>query len=146
METLFTQYHVQKKSGNAPLAVRVRPKTLADYRGQLAAVGPGTWLRTAIENDSLSSVILYGPAGTGKTTLARIIANATRAEFVEVSAVGGTVKDLRREIDAAEQRLLLRDRRTMTLRRRDSPFQSRPTGCVAPCRRRPGGRLGRGHD
>ena len=79
METLFTQYHVQKKSGNAPLAVRVRPKTLADYRGQLAAVGPGTWLRTAIENDSLSSVILYGPAGTGKTTLARIIANATRA-------------------------------------------------------------------
>ena len=113
METLFTQYHVQKKSGNAPLAVRVRPKTLADYRGQLAAVGPGTWLRTAIENDSLSSVILYGPAGTGKTTLARIIANATRAEFVEVSAVGGTVKDLRREIDAAEQRLLLRDRRTI---------------------------------
>ncbi len=113
METLFTQFHVQKKSGNAPLAVRVRPKTLAEYQGQLAAVGPGTWLRAAIENDSLSSVILYGPAGTGKTTLARIIANATRAEFVEVSAVGGTVKDLRREIDAAEQRLLMRDRRTI---------------------------------
>ncbi len=113
METLFTQFHTQKKTGNAPLAVRVRPKTLADYQGQRAAVGPGTWLRTAIENDTLSSVILYGPAGTGKTTLARIIANATRAEFVEVSAVGGTVKDLRREIEAAEQRLLMRDRRTI---------------------------------
>lgn len=113
MDTLFTQFHVQKKSENAPLAVRVRPKTLDDYQGQLGAVGPGTWLRTAIENDALSSVILYGPAGTGKTTLARIIANATRAEFVEVSAVGGTVKDLRREIEAAEQRLLMRDRRTI---------------------------------
>lgn len=113
METLFTQFHEARRAENAPLAVRVRPRTLDDYRGQLKAVGPGTWLRNAIENDALSSVILYGPAGTGKTTLARIIANATRAEFVEVSAVCGTVKDLRREIDAAEQRLLTRDRRTI---------------------------------
>ena len=113
METLFTQFNTQKRTGNAPLAVRVRPRTLAEYYGQERAVGPGTWLRTAIENDTLSSVILYGPAGTGKTTLARIIANATRAEFVEVSAVAGTVKDLRREIEAAEQRLLVRDRRTI---------------------------------
>ena len=113
MQTLFTQFDDAKKHDNAPLAVRVRPRTLDEYRGQLKAVGPGTWLRNAIETDTLSSVILYGPAGTGKTTLARIIANATRAEFVEVSAVGGTVKDLRREIDAAEQRLLVRDRRTI---------------------------------
>lgn len=113
METLFTQFDEAKRSENAPLAVRVRPRTLDDYHGQEQAVGPGTWLRNAIENDALSSIILYGPAGTGKTTLARIIANATRAEFVEVSAVGGTVKDLRREIEAAEQRLLARDRRTI---------------------------------
>lgn len=113
METLFTQFNTQKRTTNAPLAVRVRPRTLEDYQGQERAIGAGTWLRAAIENDSLSSVILYGPAGTGKTTLARIIANATRAEFVEVSAVGGTVKDLRREIEAAEQRLLMRDRRTI---------------------------------
>ncbi len=113
METLFTQFHEAKRNENAPLAVRVRPRTLDEYRGQEQAVGPGTWLRNAIESDTLSSVILYGPAGTGKTTLARIVANATRAEFVEVSAVGGTVKDLRREIEAAEQRLLSRDRRTI---------------------------------
>ncbi len=113
METLFTQLHDVRRNENAPLAVRVRPRTLDEYRGQTQAVGPGTWLRNAIENDALSSVILYGPAGTGKTTLARIVANATRAEFVEVSAVGGTVKDLRREIDAAEDRLLARDRRTI---------------------------------
>ena len=142
METLFTQYHVQKKSGNAPLAVRVRPKTLADYRGQLAAVGPGTWLRTAIENDSLSSVILYGPAGTGKTTLARIIANATRAEFVEVSAVPAA-QSRTEEIDAASSACSCATGAPYSSSTR-LPFQSRPTGCVAPCRRRPGGRLGRG--
>lgn len=113
METLFTQIENERRVRNAPLAVRVRPRSLKDYRGQEQAVGPGTWLRAAIESDSLSSVILYGPAGTGKTTLARIIAETTRAEFVEVSAVGGTVADLRREISAAEQRLLANGRRTI---------------------------------
>ena len=86
---------------NAPLAVRMRPTSLDDYVGQEKAVGPGSWLRSAIEHDVMSSVILYGPAGTGKTTLAHIIAAHTRSEFVEVSAVTGTVKDLRREIDEA---------------------------------------------
>ena len=113
METLFTRIDEQKSEANAPLAVRMRPRTLDEFQGQLKAVGPGTWLRDAIEHDALSSVILYGPAGTGKTTLARIVAHLTRAEFVEVSAITGTVKDLRREIDAAKQRLLLRDRRTI---------------------------------
>jgi putative ATPase len=113
MDNLFTLAREGKRASSAPLAVRVRPLTLDDYRGQAQAVGPGTWLRSAIEADQLSSVILFGPAGTGKTTLARIIANTTRAEFVEVSAVTGTVKDLRREIEAAEQRLMLRDRRTI---------------------------------
>jgi putative ATPase len=76
-------------------------------------VGEGSWLRRAIEHDTLSSVILYGPAGTGKTTLAHVIANSTHAEFVEVSAVTGTVKDLRREIEAAEGRLLSSGQRTI---------------------------------
>lgn len=98
---------------NAPLAVRMRPNSLDEYVGQQKAVGKGSWLRAAIEHDVLSSVILYGPAGTGKTTLAHIIANHTKSEFVEVSAVTGTVKDLRRVIDEAKTRLNTYDRRTI---------------------------------
>lgn len=113
MEDLFTQSNRAKSIRNAPLAVRMRPTSLDDYVGQERAVGEGSWLRSAIEHDVLSSVILYGPAGTGKTTLAHIIAARTRSEFVEVSAVTGTVKDLRREIDAAKHRLMQFDRRTI---------------------------------
>ena len=113
METLFSQGETERTLKNAPLAVRMRPKTLDDYVGQAKAVGPGSWLRSAIEHDVLSSVILYGPAGTGKTTLAHIIAAHTRSEFVEVSAVTGTVKDLRHEIDEAKRRLMAYDRRTI---------------------------------
>ena len=113
MDTLFTRVETARKNENAPLAARMRPTTLDGYVGQEKAVGPGSWLRRAIEHDTLSSVILYGPAGTGKTTLARIIANTTHAEFVEVSAITGTVKDLRREIEAAESRLLSMGRRTI---------------------------------
>ncbi len=97
----------------APLAVRMRPKSLDELVGQEAAVGPGSWLRAAIEQDRLSSVILFGPAGTGKTSLAHVIAETTKASFVEVSAIGGTVSDLRREIDAAEKRLVMRGLRTI---------------------------------
>ena len=113
MDTLFTHIENAKRNSNAPLAARMRPRTLDGYFGQAKAVGPGSWLRRAIEHDTLSSVILYGPAGTGKTTLARIVAHTTHAEFVEVSAVTGTVKDLRREIEAAESRLLSQGRRTI---------------------------------
>ncbi len=113
METLFSNIERYQRKLNAPLAARMRPQTLDGYVGQAQAVGEGSWLRRAIEHDTLSSVILYGPAGTGKTTLARIIANTTHAEFVEVSAVTGTVKDLRRETEAAESRLLSSGRRTI---------------------------------
>ncbi len=112
-ETLFTGIERQVRNQNAPLAARMRPQTLDEYVGQEHAVGEGSWLRVAIEHDALSSVLLYGPAGTGKTTLARIIANTTHAEFVEVSAITGTVKDLRREIEAADSRLLAMGRRTI---------------------------------
>ena len=113
MDTLFTHIETTRRDENAPLAARMRPTTLEGFVGQAKAVGPGSWLRRAIEHDTLSSVILYGPAGTGKTTLARIIAHTTHAEFVEVSAVTGTVKDLRREIEAARSRLLSLGRRTI---------------------------------
>ena len=113
METLFSEMENDRKAQVAPLAVRMRPRTLDELVGQDEAVGPGSWLRTAIERDELSSIILFGPAGTGKTSLAHIIAETTKAAFVEVSAIGGTVADLRREIDAAEKRLTLSGLRTI---------------------------------
>lgn len=113
MDTLFSQQNRERELRNAPLAVRMRPTTLDEYVGQDKAVGPGSWLRSAIEHDVLSSVILYGPAGTGKTTLAHIVAEHTRSEFVEVSAITGTVKDLRREIEEARHRLMQFNRRTI---------------------------------
>ena len=82
MENLFTEMENEARLKNAPLAVRMRPRTLDELVGQTTAVGPGSWLRAAIENDALSSIILYGPAGTGKTSLAHVIAQATRAAFV----------------------------------------------------------------
>ena len=113
MDTLFTAMENERKQQVAPLAVRMRPRTLEDVVGQADAVGPGSWLRTAIEQDNVSSVILYGPAGTGKTSIAHVIAETTKAAFVEVSAIGGTVSDLRREIEAAEKRLALNGSRTI---------------------------------
>ena len=106
MDTLFSDLENTIRRVHAPLAVRMRPRVLDDLIGQDEAVGEGTWLRSAIENDTLSSVILYGPAGTGKTSLAHVIAESTHAHFVEVSAIGGTVSDLRREINEADKRLI----------------------------------------
>ena len=113
MDTLFTEMENQAKLAAAPLAVRMRPRRVEDLVGQEQALGPKSWLYNAISSDTLSSVILYGPAGTGKTSIAHIIAESTRAVFVEVSAVGGTVADLRREIDAAQKRILLNGGRTI---------------------------------
>ena len=113
MNSLFSEMEAEKRTSVAPLAVRMRPRTLDEVVGQAEAVGPGSWLRNAIEKDALSSVILFGPAGTGKTSLAHVIAETTKATFVEVSAIGGTVSDLRREIDAAEKRLTLYGLRTI---------------------------------
>lgn len=113
MDTLFTELENQAKEKVAPLAVRMRPRSLDEMVGQTEACGEGSWLRMVIERDRLSSIILFGPAGTGKTSLARVIAQSTAAAFVEVSAIGGTVSDLRREIAEAEKRLGLTGQRTI---------------------------------
>lgn len=113
MDTLFSEVDHETRFAAAPLAVRMRPRELAEIVGQEEAVGKNTWLRRAIENDVLSSLILYGPAGTGKTSIAHVIAQATNGVFVEVSAVSGTVSDLRREIKAAEERLVTFKQRTI---------------------------------
>ena len=91
-----------------PLAERVRPKNLEEFYGQDKLVGDGKPIRLMIENDALSSFILWGPPGSGKTTLAKIIAEKTKADFYQVNAVSSGVKDLRRVIEIAEQNRLMK--------------------------------------
>ena len=99
---LFEQRQQQLIASEAPLAARMRPRSLSEFIGQPAIIGPGRLLRRAIEADQLSSLIFYGPPGTGKTTLARVIANTTRAQFVAINAVLGGVKDIREAIAQAQ--------------------------------------------
>lgn len=101
---LFEQASLENREAQAPLAVRMRPRTLDEFVGQEKIVGPGTLLRRAIENDSLSSIILWGPPGSGKTTLARIIARITKAHFEALNAVLDGVNDIRRVVSAARER------------------------------------------
>ncbi len=99
---LFEQHQQALIEAEAPLAARMRPRSLSEFIGQTAILGPGRLLRRAIEADQLSSLIFYGPPGTGKTTLARVIANTTQAQFVAINAVLGGVKDIRAAIDLAQ--------------------------------------------
>ena len=92
-------------AADEPLAARMRPRTLDEFIGQNHILGPGRLLRRAIEADQLSSLIFYGPPGTGKTTLARVIANSTRANFTALNAVLSGVKDIREAVAAARDRL-----------------------------------------
>ena len=84
---------------NQPLAERLRPKTIDDYVGQTHLVGPGAIIRRMIESGNIASFILWGPPGVGKTTLAKIIANTTKASFHTLSAVNSGVKDVRNVLD-----------------------------------------------
>ncbi|MFM1550885.1 MAG: replication-associated recombination protein A [Lentisphaeria bacterium] len=98
---------------NAPLAVRMRPATFDEYVGQDHIIGSGRQLRRAIEADRFTSIILYGPPGVGKTTLAELIATVTEAQFDRLSAVTATVKDARASIDRAHYRQQVQDQRTV---------------------------------
>ncbi|MBC6679490.1 replication-associated recombination protein A [Zhenpiania hominis] len=86
-----------------PLAARLRPQTLEEYAGQSHLLGPGKVLRKLIENDQISSMIFWGPPGVGKTTLARIIANRTKASFIDFSAVTSGIKEIRAVMQKAEE-------------------------------------------
>ena len=96
-----------------PLAERMRPRSLDEIVGQDELVAPGRPLRETIDRDLLQSIILWGPPGTGKTTLARLIADLTRAEFVAFSAVLSGIKEVKDVMAAAEQRRRLTGRRTI---------------------------------
>jgi putative ATPase len=102
-----------KPSPSAPLAERLRPRTLDDVVGQKHLLGPGKPLRAAFESGKPHSMILWGPPGSGKTTLARLMAQAFDAEFIALSAVLSGVKDIRDAVQTAEQTLASSGRRTI---------------------------------
>ena len=103
---LFEQHKLVKglntKTTSIPLAERVRPKNLDEFVGQHQLLGPGALLRILIERDEVPSLIFWGPPGCGKTTLARIIAHHTQADFFQLNAVSSGVQDVRKVIERAE--------------------------------------------
>ena len=104
-QNLFSFHGEQQRRRLAPLADRMRPRTLEEFVGQQGFLAEGRLLQRAIKADKVGNLILHGPPGVGKTTLARIVANHTRAHFSNLNAVLAGVKDLRTEVDAAQQRL-----------------------------------------
>ena len=113
MDLLFPEDEPAANSARAPLAERMRPRSFDEFVGQETLLAPGKPLREAIERDLLQSIILWGPPGTGKTTLARIIADMTRARFVSFSAVLAGIKEIREVMAEAERIRRTTGRRTI---------------------------------
>ena len=114
MQDLFEEaQEIETANTAAPLATRMRPRSLEEFVGQEHILGPGKLLRRAIEADRLPSVILYGPPGTGKTTLAQVIAEMTHAKFVRISGVESNVAEMRRVLAAATNRLRTSGQKTI---------------------------------
>ena len=113
MSDLFSDAAEERAVDIAPLAARLRPERLEDYVGQTEIVGQGSALALAIAEDRVGSAVFYGPPGSGKTTLARIVAGVTGAEFVELSAVSASVADVRAVLAQAKEGLGAEGRRTI---------------------------------
>src|SRR4051794_39170112 len=122
MGDLFSEAAGRRLDASAPLAQRLRPTSLDTFAGQEHVIGPGRALRLAIEQDRVPSMILYGPPGSGKTTLARIVAQTTGAEFEELSAVQATVANVRQGLKPARERLGTSGRRPVPFPRGSHPF------------------------
>lgn len=110
---IFSYLGQEELKDKSPLALKVRPGSLDDFYGQEEILGPGKLLRQLIQEDALSSAVFHGPPGTGKTTLATVIARVSRARFVRLNAVMSGVKDIREVIEGARQRLGRDGRRTI---------------------------------
>lgn len=110
---LFDIAAEKQKKSNSPLAERMKPQTIDEVVGQEHILGKGKLLRRAIVADRIQSLILYGPPGTGKTSLAKVIANTTKSEFVKMNAVTSGIKDLRAVIDVAKQNMGMYQKRTI---------------------------------
>ena len=113
MDSLFPDEDPPSRDATAPLAERMRPRTFDEFVGQEELLAPGRPLREAIERDLLQSIVLWGPPGTGKTTLARIIAESTKARFVSFSAVLAGIKEIREVMAEAERLRRTTGRRTI---------------------------------
>ena len=113
MTSLFDEPANPPDPRTVPLAERMRPRTLDEVEGQEDLIGPGRPLREAIERDLLQSIIFWGPPGTGKTTLARLIADLTAADFIAFSAVLAGIKEVKEVMAAAQDRRRRLGRRTI---------------------------------
>ncbi|MDT0303299.1 replication-associated recombination protein A [Streptomonospora wellingtoniae] len=112
-ETLFDDAGAEAQRGQEPLAVRMRPRTLDEVAGQAHLLGEGSPLRRLVEDDAPMSLFLWGPPGTGKTTLATVVSRVTQRRFVELSAVSAGVKDVRAVIEDARRQMGMRGTRTL---------------------------------
>jgi len=113
VDSLFDDAGERAAAAAAPLAVRMRPRSLDEVIGQRHLTAPGTPFRKLIDNDAPMSLVLWGPPGTGKTTLAYVVSQVTKRRFTELSAVTAGVKDVRAAVDAARQQLGMNGRQTL---------------------------------
>src|SRR5487761_335395 len=113
VDSLFDEAGERAAASAAPLAVRMRPRSLDEVIGQRHLTAPGTPFRNLIDNDAPMSLVLWGPPGTGKTTLAYVVSQVTKRRFTELSAVTAGVKDVRAAVDMARQQLGMNGRQTV---------------------------------